>query len=206
MDTIYNASYTLNQDGTPVCSGQFVSETQFLTALHCFTPGSTYSISMDVGDDGTYDHTIVELELTNVRSAADLAIFSFDPDKYQISPYFVDVATVEWGSKMAWGDELLVASFPAALYLTAVPGTYIGWAEAHTGSLSTSPQNNVNAILMPGSSGGGLYRWNEALGYLLVGIMLNIVDSQPSIATFALPENIIDIMQGAKEEFVDDRG
>jgi V8-like Glu-specific endopeptidase len=149
---INNSTHILYEGGVGVCSGQFISATEFVTAAHCVSNKIDYSIVLPKTDeDGTlFSKETVYLDIVKVDAKGDVALLKTRNPARAFK--FVDVAKL--GPE--FGETLYLAAYPEVdwgLFLTN--GTYNGvFQTIFEESLSYS----VSIDTAPGSSGGGLYR------------------------------------------------
>ncbi len=162
LEQIHNASFELSQDGVPVCSGTFVTPTEFLTAGHCVVNPDEHIYSIAVWDKTTVK--VFPLLPNKVNHDTDTATLTL----LDTSAHFpsVDVAAA-WSPTV--GQEWIVGSYPMVLhYFTIGKGTFTDITftpEGLDGKISY--QGIINGFA-PGSSGGGVYAW-VAGTYRLIG-------------------------------------
>lgn len=150
---IQAASYELYRDGVPICSGQFVTPTEFLTAAHCLAHSKDHNYSIVTENSRTVQVYLLEPNIIDVLSDAATMKLS---DKSAAFP-FVEVAPATIQPEI--GDPVIMAGYPGVLdYFLVSAGTFTGIVISPPELLEKpTVEYLVGLSAVPGSSGSGLY-------------------------------------------------
>lgn len=152
IEHIKMATYELYENTVPICSGQFVTPTEFLTAAHCLDDlERDKETKFYIQTEKDHQTFRFELKPNHINKDYDTATLVL-VDTQAAFPF---VSVAENYSPTA-GDNVISSSYPEVVgYLFIVSGKMTGIVE---GPEELGKFHYVTSITVaPGSSGGGLY-------------------------------------------------
>lgn len=165
LEQIKAASFELYRDDHAICSGQFISKNEFLTAAHCLKDNKDHKYFILVEGDGiTTKYDLLPKIVSVEYDAASLTLVS----KTAEFP-FVDVA--DKSIKLFLGQDVILAGFPDVEdYFVISNGVYQGTVPMPEAFKVENGEDQYSVLLyaIPGSSGSGLYT-KTLDGYFLIG-------------------------------------
>lgn len=163
ISEINQASFELYRDNRPICSGQFISPTEFLTAGHCLEGFNDHKYSVVVDKEGI--HTSYDLKVNKVYPDYDTATLNLVAKSVNMP--FVEIAE----TYPALGEDILIAGFPGVQgYFIASKGTFENVVPMPVAFMQPNGKDQyvIYVYAIPGSSGSGVYR-KDGDDYKLIG-------------------------------------
>ena len=164
---ISNATYELFRDGAPICSGQFVTPKEFLTAAHCLKNSEDHKYAViEIKDNVVHSFA---LKVNHISPEYDTATLLIEDEDANFPT--VDVQTFPFNPSI--GDPVFIAAYPGVYgYLSFTQGVFNGEVPMPEGFLLSNghTQYNVTVWAIPGSSGGGVY-YKVGDEYFLIGMI-----------------------------------
>lgn len=186
-----------NNDG-PYCSSIVVDKNHLITANHCVD--ADMNIRFERHDK---DLNVIGFDLYNVKSVRtlkdkDVAVLEvveegFDFGKKEIKP--VDIASVEEGNSVSFGDDVVAVGYPAVQALTITEGLFGQAIQSPEQRLWKGKVYRFTAPIIGGNSGGGLYaKFKDK--YKLIGVTVGGYNTNGAFMNLATPiESIDDVLK-----------